>query len=159
MKFNYEGKDYELTNDEVVERINAWQNAGFVHPLTCRWKSSHANLKPIIKKGSVILICPDCKREQLTIPEPVLSVSPQQLNEEKQRLINIGFIINEKPEIKIPRRINMQEWTAAELSIFNAMQEVEKMGAHPILTKVVILLERAKSWTADYVDSVNPENK
>lgn len=40
----------QLTNDEIIDRINAWQSAGFLHPLTCM-ESKHGNLMPVIENG------------------------------------------------------------------------------------------------------------
>lgn len=45
--------------------------------------------------------------------------------------------------------------TEAELSIYNAMQEVEKIGADPKLTEAVTLLAKAKELVSDYEDSKN----
>jgi hypothetical protein len=53
----------------------------------------------------------------------------------------------------IPRRNRLDLNTPAELSIFNAMQEVDKIGADTRLTEAVILLGKAKELVADYVDA------
>jgi len=55
---------------------------------------------------------------------------------------------------EIPRRIRIDLFTPAELAIYDAVQEVEKAGAHPHLTKAVILLQEAREAVADYVDGV-----
>lgn len=81
----------DLTNEQIIERVNAWQGAGFVHPLTCRWSSKHPNLVPVIKDGKVILKCPKCKGEQTTIPPSILQVDPELINSEKERLEKQGF--------------------------------------------------------------------
>lgn len=52
----------------------------------------------------------------------------------------------------IPRRVQMNRWTPAEMDIYNAIQAVEKVGAHPKLTEVVILLGKAREVLADYID-------
>lgn len=51
-----------------------------------------------------------------------------------------------------PRRNRLDLNTPAELAIYNAMQEVEKMPADVKLTEVVILLAKAKNLVSDYVD-------
>lgn len=56
-------------------------------------------------------------------------------------------------EEEIPRRINMLRWVPAETAISAAMNEVEMMPAHALLTEAVCLLEQAKSRVADYVDA------
>lgn len=56
------------------------------------------------------------------------------------------------PSNEIPRRAQMQEWSKAEFAIHNAIQEIEKMPASPILTKAITLLQEAKSYVADFVD-------
>lgn len=53
---------------------------------------------------------------------------------------------------EIPRRNQMLSWVPAEKIIHEAVQEVEKMGADPLLTDAVVLLSQAKSKVADYVD-------
>lgn len=80
-----------LSNNQIIERVNAWQSAGFVHPLTCRWSSKHPNLIPVEKNGKVILKCPKCKGEQLNIPPSILECTPELLAKEKERLIKFGF--------------------------------------------------------------------
>jgi hypothetical protein len=55
----------------------------------------------------------------------------------------------------IPRRINLELNTAAELAIFNAIQEVEKIGADPILTDIELMLIEAKNKLSDYIDQNN----
>lgn len=52
-----------------------------------------------------------------------------------------------------PRRNRLDLNTPSELSIFNAIQEVEKVGADPRLTDIVIMLGKAKDLLSDYVDS------
>ncbi|MDP3954591.1 MAG: hypothetical protein Q8Q06_04210 [bacterium] len=65
--------DNKQINKRTIEKINEWQNAGFVHPLTCGKDSTHQNLIPREKNGRVILCCPDCDYVQERIPPEVLS--------------------------------------------------------------------------------------
>lgn len=51
-----------------------------------------------------------------------------------------------------PRRNKLDELTPAEKAIYDAIQEVEKVGADVLLTDAVILLGQAKDKVADYVD-------
>jgi hypothetical protein len=53
----------------------------------------------------------------------------------------------------IPRRIRVDLMTPAELAIRNAVAEVEKAGCDPWLTDAVVLLGKAQSKVADYVDA------
>lgn len=55
-------------------------------------------------------------------------------------------------ENEIPRRNNLELNTPAEKAIYDAMQEVEKVGADPKLTEAVTLLAKAKDIVADFVD-------
>ena len=55
----------------------------------------------------------------------------------------------------IPRRNDMSQWVEAEGLIFDALVGVESMGADPLLTDAVVLLEKARSKVADYVDKMN----
>jgi hypothetical protein len=50
------------------------------------------------------------------------------------------------------QRNRMDLWTPAELAIYNAMREVEKMPASVTLTNAVIKLSEAQSLVADYLD-------
>lgn len=53
-----------------------------------------------------------------------------------------------------PRRNRVDLWTPAERAIYDAMQAVEQMPAHPLLTDAVILLGKARDRVADFVDDV-----
>lgn len=55
-----------------------------------------------------------------------------------------------------PRRSRLDLNTPAELSIFNAIQEVEKAGCDVRLTDAINLLSKARDLVADYVDSIEP---
>jgi len=59
---------------------------------------------------------------------------------------------NMNAENQVPRRIRLDLNTPAELAIYNAMQEVEKVGADVRLTDCVIMLSKAKDLLSDYVD-------
>ena len=52
-----------------------------------------------------------------------------------------------------PRRNRLDLNTPAEKAIYNAMQEVEKAGADPKLTDLVIMLGKAKDLLSDFVDN------
>lgn len=80
-----------MSNEEIIKRVNAWQDAGFVHPLTCIGSSKHPNLIPIEKDGRVILQCPKCKRVQLNIPPSIIECDPELIASEKERLTKLGF--------------------------------------------------------------------
>ena len=56
---------------------------------------------------------------------------------------------------EIPRRARMEKWTPAERAIYDAMQAVEAMPAHELLTKAVTLLGDAMNAVADYVEAVS----
>ncbi len=53
---------------------------------------------------------------------------------------------------EIPRRNRLDLNTPAELSIYNAIQEVEKVGADVKLTEAVTLMAKAKELVSDWVD-------
>jgi hypothetical protein len=53
---------------------------------------------------------------------------------------------------EIPRRNRLDLNTPAEKAIYDAIQEVEKVGADPKLTDVVVMLAKAKDLLSDYVD-------
>lgn len=54
----------------------------------------------------------------------------------------------------IPRSSRIDLMTPAEKAIYDAIQEVEKAGAHPLLTEAVIMLGTAKQMVSDFVDGV-----
>ena len=54
---------------------------------------------------------------------------------------------------QIPRRSNLSDNTPAELAIYNAMREVEKLEGNEKLTEAVILLGKARDLVSDYVDA------
>lgn len=51
-----------------------------------------------------------------------------------------------------PRRNRLDLNTPAELAIHEAIQKVEMVGCHERLTKVIVLLGKAKTHLSDYVD-------
>lgn len=61
---------------------------------------------------------------------------------------------------EFPRRNRFDLFTPAEKSIYDAIQEVEKIGADPKLTDIVVMLSKAKDLLSDYVDDkLKNENK
>jgi hypothetical protein len=56
------------------------------------------------------------------------------------------------PEQRFTRRASMWLWVPAERMIYDAVQEVERMGADVALTDAVILLGKARDRVADFVD-------
>ena len=53
---------------------------------------------------------------------------------------------------EFPRRSRLDLCEPAEKAIYNAMQEVEKMGADVKLTDAIIKLQEAKELVADFID-------
>lgn len=51
-----------------------------------------------------------------------------------------------------PRRNYMPEWSEQETGIYNLIQQIEKLGAHPLLTDVINHLEQAKERLADWIE-------
>ena len=51
-----------------------------------------------------------------------------------------------------PQRNDLTLFTAAERAIWDAMQAVEEMPGHPLLTDAVILLGQAREKVADFVE-------
>lgn len=60
-----------MTNQEKIDKINEWQNAGFVHELTCGNDSNHGLLVAEEIDGKVFLTCTDCDFIQEHIPKIV----------------------------------------------------------------------------------------
>ena len=57
--------------------------------------------------------------------------------------------------MEIIRRIRLDLMTPAEIAIYLAMQEVEKIGTDVKLTEAFTLLAKAKDLVADFVDKVD----
>ena len=64
----------------------------------------------------------------------------------------------EKSVNGFPRRARLDLMSPVERIIFDAVQEVEKVGAHPLLTDAVVLLDQARNKVADYLE-LGPEKK
>ena len=61
-------------DDSKVAAIYSWQNAGYLHPLTCGTNSEHALLVPHkIVEGVIVLRCRDCDYVQTSVPGVVYS--------------------------------------------------------------------------------------
>ncbi len=58
-----------------------------------------------------------------------------------------------------PRRNRLDLNTPAELAIYNAMQEVEKIPANEKNTRVIMLLTHAKELVSDMVDEELSKDK
>ncbi len=56
----------------------------------------------------------------------------------------------------IPRRNRMDHWSPGETAIWELKQKVEHLGAHPLLTDVVVLLGQAQERLADWVEHPGP---
>lgn len=54
-----------------------------------------------------------------------------------------------------PRRNQLHKCTPAELAIFNAIEEVEKVGANVMLTNAIMKLQEAKEFVSDVVDGID----
>lgn len=50
------------------------------------------------------------------------------------------------------RRANINRMTPAERAIYDAMCAVEAVGADPLLTDAVVLLQQARDKVGDYVE-------
>lgn len=56
-------------------------------------------------------------------------------------------------DIEVPRRNRIDLCTPAENAIRTAVDEVEKLGAHPTLTDIVNELHAVREKLADYIDA------
>lgn len=59
--------------------------------------------------------------------------------------------------METPRKNRLDLNIPAEMAIYNAIQEVEKLGAAPKLTEVVEMLSNSKELLSEYVDSKQDE--
>jgi hypothetical protein len=51
-----------------------------------------------------------------------------------------------------PRRSRLDLNTSAELALWDAMDAIERAGAHPLLTEALNLLDEARNKLADFVE-------
>lgn len=56
------------------------------------------------------------------------------------------------------RRNDLSLMTPAEKAIHDAIVEVEKVGAHPTLTDIVLKLSNAKDELSDYIETIPTAN-
>jgi hypothetical protein len=77
---------------------------------------------------------------------------------EKMKLIKseieqfINHLETKNMDNEISRRNRLDLCTPAELAIFKAMEEVEKIGADVKLTDAIIKLQEARNLVADFID-------
>lgn len=69
---NDKKKSTNNKNKNIIDKINAWQDFGYVRPLVC--KRTGKRLQPSINKrtGRVCLYCPESNFVQIKIPNIVL---------------------------------------------------------------------------------------
>ena len=67
----------DRTNADIIRIVKKWQEAGFVHPLTCRDENCRADLEAVEFDNAVALECPACGKMQLKIPDAVLNSEAQ----------------------------------------------------------------------------------
>lgn len=60
--------------------------------------------------------------------------------------------LSAKPPEGFPRRACLWLLTKEERAIYDIVSEVEKLGAHPLLTDVVVLLGQAKDKLSDWIE-------
>jgi hypothetical protein len=58
-----------------------------------------------------------------------------------------------------PRRSRLDYMTSTEITIRNALLEVEDLGAHELLTEAVVLLDAAREKVADWVELEENKNE
>ncbi len=112
-----------LSNREIIRKIEEWQKAGYVHPLTCGRDSSHPILKPKLrlKDNAVVLVCPKCGYIQKHIPRAVLKGVP-----------------------------TMPVFGFSEKSLKNVVRDIEELGkeGRKMAKKVVTVTISKSAWQA-----------
>lgn len=64
----------------------------------------------------------------------------------------MGCNLNKQLIDGFPRRQKLEHFTPAEHAIRAAVESVESMAAHPLLTDAVVLLQQAREKVADFVE-------
>lgn len=76
-----------LTNEEIIQKVIEWQEAEFIHDLTCFNSSKHQPLIPFEDESGIVkLMCLDCKYVQANIPKSILTVPDGLIATEKERI-------------------------------------------------------------------------
>lgn len=75
----------KFSDQEIVDRINAYQKHKSFHPLTCVRESSH-ELEAVTRDGEIILVCPvkGCGYTQKNIPVSTYSYSVENMVKHKE---------------------------------------------------------------------------
>jgi len=93
--------------------------------------------------------------EQTTHRWVISPLTPDELPNELDllRATVIGLLENNNnPKFDEYRRVRLDLNTEAELSIRDSVNKVELLGASPLLTDAIILLDKARNLVADYID-------
>lgn len=128
---------------EKFEHQRAWCQ---VHYMGERLNGTQFNIIPIqpkdfVEQGKLMkLLGEDCS------PVEGKSIATETRNEPQ------------KDENGTPRRNQLHKFTAKEMELYDIMQNIEKLGAHPLLTEVVNALSEARERLADWVELPNTIN-
>jgi len=71
-----------ISNRQILDHVKRWQQASYVHSLTCGNESSHGDLVAEERDGKVILRCVDCDFVQEEIPSYLLKAKLVIIGEE-----------------------------------------------------------------------------
>jgi len=75
-------------NQNIIEKVNLWQNFKYVKPLTCKERSCDGLLEPKESRLRVILKCPKCGNIQSYVPKTILKAKigyPKVLTDNQNR--------------------------------------------------------------------------
>lgn len=136
-----------MTNQQIIEKVNLWQNAGFVHPLTCGKNSSHVRLVPEERGNRIVLTCLNCNYVQDWIPDYVFTnyvevVQAAMKRAEEPKRVNLSAVLVESKDGK---------WWL-ELSSINeeSRKQFEKMRSQFMYYRdfgLILMLSEAQSST------------
>ena len=79
------------TIEEKIEQIKKYQACGFVHPLTCS-SGCHTPLVPVRVNDKIILICNNCNYTQDSVPECILRLPIDEMEEMHNSIMKTGAI-------------------------------------------------------------------
>lgn len=101
------------------------------------------------------IIEPQCKRIGCVEQHFINDKWRNAITQTTKRVFKTEAIEVQRDENGTPRRNQLNKFTAKEMELYDIMQNIEKLGAHPLLTDVINLIDQARYKLADWVELPN----
>lgn len=119
----------------------------------CKVIKVHFTKSKVLYDIEIAIECEDLDGKESTSYTRVYNIDSCFVEEMSDFVIETSAEYNAKYITGIPRRNQLDKLVPVETSIFNAIQDVEKLPADERLSKAQILLGEAKDLVSDYIDS------